>query len=273
MLRVNYQQLFGADLGLIVREFLREKETLVRGLAHPMLFQDGGSGGQFEQGQFTTMNNRDNNERTKESSNSIREIFTKFGAVEVSPSSIFQLLQRNETVLLFPGGVREAYHGKGEDYALFWPERVDFVRMAGLFGATIVPFAAIGIADSVDIILDSEEILKVPILGDRAKRFNKNVPSARAGIQDNFISPIAVPKLPSRCYFLFEESYDTREIDIYDKVKCAEIYSCVKGRVKDGIETLKRFREEDPYNNFFRRTAYESIMKKQAPTAPLNLKV
>jgi len=66
-----------------------------------------------------------------------------------------QLLRRNETVLLFPGGVKEAYHKKGENYKIFWPEnKVDFVRMAGLFDAIIVPFAAIGMADSFDIVLD-----------------------------------------------------------------------------------------------------------------------
>ena len=31
----------GIDLGLIVREFLQEREMLVRGLAHPALFQVG----------------------------------------------------------------------------------------------------------------------------------------------------------------------------------------------------------------------------------------
>ena len=32
-------------------------------------------------------------------------------------------------MLLFPGGAREAYMRRGEDYALFWPEKSEFVRM------------------------------------------------------------------------------------------------------------------------------------------------
>jgi len=268
VLLVGNHQLYGADLGIIVRQFLQEKSTLVRGLAHPVLFADDGNGFGGRDSTPESMNNADESQNSR----SMKDLFTKFGAVEVSPSSIFSLLQRNETVLLFPGGVREAYHGKGEEYALFWPEKVDFVRMAGLFGAIIVPFAAIGIADSVEMIFDADEILRLPVLGDRAKEFNARVPSARAGVKDNFISPISIPKVPSRCYFLFEESYDTRDIDIYDKAKCAKIYNCVKARVQDGIQTLKRFRNEDPYNNFFRRNIYESMMNKQAPTAPLNLK-
>ena len=73
-----------------------------------------------------------------------------------------QLFKKNATVLLFPGGIREVYHRKNEDYQLFWfvgdvffviiffficffrPEKVDFVRMAALTDAIIVPFAAIG---------------------------------------------------------------------------------------------------------------------------------
>ena len=34
------------------------------------------------------------------------------------------------------------------------PEKVDFVRMAGLMDAIIVPFSAVGISDSVNILLD-----------------------------------------------------------------------------------------------------------------------
>jgi hypothetical protein len=36
------------------------------------------------------------------------------------PPFRLQLFKRNETVLLFPGGAREALHGKGEEYKLFW---------------------------------------------------------------------------------------------------------------------------------------------------------
>ena len=41
--------------------------------------------------------------------------FEEFGAVPVTPRNYFKLLENNEMVLLFPGGVREANHGKGEE--------------------------------------------------------------------------------------------------------------------------------------------------------------
>ena len=53
-----------------------------------------------------------------------------------------------EMVLLFPGGIREALHGPGEDYQLFWPSKMDFVRVAARFDAVVVPFGGIGADDS-----------------------------------------------------------------------------------------------------------------------------
>lgn len=60
------------------------------------------------------------------------------GAVEVNPRNFYRLLQTGQAVLLFPGGVREALHGKNEDYQVYWPEKTDFVRVAARFNATIV---------------------------------------------------------------------------------------------------------------------------------------
>ena len=63
------------------------------------------------------------------------------------------------------GGVREAYKQKGEDYELFWPVKPEFVRVAARFNATIVPLAAVGADDGVEMLLDSNDILNLPVLG------------------------------------------------------------------------------------------------------------
>lgn len=44
---------------------------------------------------------------------------------------------------------------QGEQYKLFWPDRQEFVRMAARFGATIVPFGAIGEDDIAEVSLRS----------------------------------------------------------------------------------------------------------------------
>ena len=45
--------------------------------------------------------------------------------------------------------MKEALHGPGEDYKLFWPSKTDFVRVAARFNAVVVPFAGIGADDNV----------------------------------------------------------------------------------------------------------------------------
>eukprot|EP00887_Chlorella_sp_A99_P005096 scaffold25.g5096.t1 len=55
--------------------------------------------------------------------NAFRAFMTEFGAVPVSGKNFFQLMRNGEAVLLFPGGVREAYKRRGEEYRLFWPDK------------------------------------------------------------------------------------------------------------------------------------------------------
>lgn len=47
---------------------------------------------------------------------------------------------------------------RGEAYKLIWPDRAEFVRMAAKFGATIVPFAAIGADESVTTHINGDEL-------------------------------------------------------------------------------------------------------------------
>lgn len=152
VLLVGNHQLLGGDLSFLVGQFLVEKSCLIRGLAHPFIFQSG-------------------NASSSRDRSGMMETFQQFGAVPVTPMAYYELLKRNETILLFPGGAREALHLRGEDYKVFWfvkykdttspfivnecrPERSEFVRMAAAMDAIIVPFAAIGVADSVNMLLD-----------------------------------------------------------------------------------------------------------------------
>lgn len=85
----------------------------------------------------------------------------------MTPRNFVRLLRDDACVLLFPGGVKESNHDKGENYKLFWPEETDFVRAAAKFNADIVPFGAIGAADSVTF------------FRDKADQKPADVPSAR----------------------------------------------------------------------------------------------
>ncbi|CAB1116918.1 unnamed protein product [Ectocarpus sp. CCAP 1310/34] len=77
----------------------------------------------------------------------VGDFMVKLGAVSVTPRNMLRLFKAGESMLLYPGGVKEALHQKGQEYQIFWPEKGEFVRMAASFNATIVPFAAVGSAD------------------------------------------------------------------------------------------------------------------------------
>ena len=158
VLLVGNHQLLGLDSSLLVREFVLQRRTLVRGLGHPMIFSGDAVRLPF----------------IPEEQEGVKlfapETFRKLGVVEVSPASIFQLMQRNETILLYPGGGLELFHDKGEAYQLKWTKQTDFIRMAASFNAIVIPFGAVGIEESLNMVLDGKEIRELPYFGTRAKR-------------------------------------------------------------------------------------------------------
>lgn len=143
----------GLEVFSLVEEFLREKNVAVRGVAHPMLFSS----------------------RTENLSSEFGLIdwMKAFGAVPVSGSNLFKLFSTKSHVLLYPGGAREALHRKGEEYKLFWPEQPEFVRMAARFGATIIPFGAVGEDDFAELVLDYDDFMKIPIVNDYIRNMNR----------------------------------------------------------------------------------------------------
>lgn len=54
----------------------------------------------------------------------------------------------------------QAFKNRDEKYKLIWPEKSEFVRMAARFGATIIPFAAVGAEDGVNQASESCVILR-----------------------------------------------------------------------------------------------------------------
>ena len=66
-------------------------------------------------------------------------------------------------------------------------------------GATIVPFSAVGAEDSFSIVADSDDILKLPFVGDFARELGSGVPRARnvdsrvtedGEEEESFVSPL-----------------------------------------------------------------------------------
>ena len=89
------------------------------------------------------------------------------------------------------------------------------MRTAARFNATIIPVSAVGMADSFNFLLDSKQLLDVPVLGQRAKDFANNVTAARFDVKDEdelFVPPLVTPGLPSRKASTAGQYTDTKQV-------------------------------------------------------------
>ena len=215
--------------------------------------------------------------------------FSAFGAVPVSGKNLYRLLAAGECVLLFPGGVREAFKRKDEKYALFWPSRPEFVRMAARHKAIIVPFAAVGAEDGFEVVADADDVKNLPFgVGDALLARARDVPSARAvdtrvtedgQAEEAFVQPLVVPRAPERYYFKFGRPIRTAHLvsardappsgedgDAEEARRVQETYDECRASVEDGIDWLLARRSEDPFRDTPGRVIWEAAAGKQAPT-------
>ncbi|ESQ32801.1 hypothetical protein EUTSA_v10003731mg [Eutrema salsugineum] len=247
VLYVGYHMILGFELAPMVTQLLKERNIHLRGLTHPMIFMNK---------QDSVLDSLD------------PQIFDKYkisGGAPVSNINFYKLLRLKSHVLLYPGGVREALHRKGEEYKLFWPEKPEFVRVASKFGAKIVPFGVVGEDDIFHIVLDYNDQRNIPILKDLMEEALKEFGNLREGDESElgnqeYYIPGLVPKIPGRFYYYFGKPIETagKEQELKDKEKAQELYLRVKSEVEQCIAYLKRKRESDPYRNLVPRMLYQS---------------
>ncbi|CAM0908528.1 unnamed protein product [Alopecurus aequalis] len=255
VLFVGYHQLLAIELSSLVEGFLREKKTIVRTTAHPVFFV-----GNYE---------------TLRQELSMFDSFSMYGATLVSPINMYKLFERNEFVLMYPGGVREALHRKGEAYKLFWPDQPEFVRMAARFGVTVIPFGCVGEDDFLEIILDYNDEKNIPYLREGIKSFNEDFTGVRdtvKGEDGNQVLhlPVVLPKVPGRLYFLFGKPIEMNGMDnvLTDRKNTNQVYLHIKSEAENLVSYLKRKRHEDPYRSITRRMFYQATWgpSAQVPT-------
>jgi 1-acyl-sn-glycerol-3-phosphate acyltransferase len=80
----------------------------------------------------------------------------RFGAFDGNRKAVIQLMQAGEHILIYPGGSREVLKNKDEAYQLIWKERLGFADLAIQYGYDIIPFAAYGGEETLDIIYDAD---------------------------------------------------------------------------------------------------------------------
>ncbi|KAL6601776.1 hypothetical protein ACP70R_044996 [Stipagrostis hirtigluma subsp. patula] len=243
---VGYHMLLGFELGPLVTGVLSSAGIHIRGLAHPYMF--------------------DKNMEQLMPDSAHFDLYRVMGAVPVTGANFYKLLSEKQFVLLYPGGAREALHRKGEEYKLFWPEQSEFVRMASRFGAKIIPFGVVGEDDICDLLLDYDDLLKLPFYDILDKMLNEEGPKLRTDstgeLKNQAMHPVVVaPKVPGRFYFIFGKPIETkgREKELRDKEKAQRLYLQVKSEVENCINYLKEKREEDPYRSILPRLLYQAV--------------
>jgi|YNPBryBLVA2012_1023415.scaffolds.fasta_scaffold03397_4 1-acyl-sn-glycerol-3-phosphate acyltransferase len=88
----------------------------------------------------------------------LRQFFMDLGIVLADPQTGQALLEREEIVLIMPGGAREAFKSSRERYKLLWKRRMGFVRLAIRTGAPIIPAVCIGIDETYHLLLDGYSV-------------------------------------------------------------------------------------------------------------------
>ncbi|KAJ6848674.1 acyltransferase-like protein, chloroplastic [Iris pallida] len=243
VLFVGNHMLLGLEIGPLYEAFLREKNIIIRALAHPFLFTQ---------------------RETSRQEMSRFDFVRIFGGFPVSPTNMYRLLSRKSFVLLYPGGVREALHRKGEEYKLYWPDQPEFVRMAARFDATIVPFGVVGEDDIAEVVLDYDDQVNIPFVQRWIESINQGVTRLRTDMdgevakQDLYL-PVLLPKVPGRFYYLFGKPFETRGMNILkDQESANKAYVMIKSETESLMSYLLKKRKEDPYRNVIQRTIYQN---------------
>lgn len=150
------------------------------------------------------------------------KMLTDNGCVAGTPKNCQALMEAKEHILVYPGGAREVMKNKGEAYQLIWKQRTGFAKMAMQNGYDIVPFAAIGVEDALDIRYDREDFYRTKA-GKWLQKKGISDKHLRGG--DVFL-PLAtglglLPR-PEKLYFAFGERISTAAVQANSDDKAAQ---------------------------------------------------
>lgn len=225
MLVGNHQLLGMQDLPTLVRELERRRGVQVRGLADRFHF----------------------------SVPLWRDLLVGMGAMPGTRENCAALLAAGEAVLVFPGGAREVYKRRGQQYRLLWGDRAGFARMAIEAGCPIVPFAAVGAEDRFHVVLDMDSRVARP-----ARELVRRV-AHRDDVGTLLVRGSGPMGLPGtgRLYFTFGGPIPTTRWAgrADDPEALRECRNAAKSAVERGIAELLALREHDPGQRLLPRVA------------------
>ena len=178
-----------------------------------------------------------------------RDMLSHFGAVPGSRDACRALMRDGASLLVFPGGGREVFKRRGEQYKLIWGKRSGFARMAFEAGYTIVPVAAVGADDCYRILLDQNDLERyAPLrkLLSFAPRKDVGFPTIVAGLGGTLVP------IPERFYFSFGEPIESAHFQGRgdDETMIFELREAVRMALEAEIADLLRYRDADPRRSF-----------------------
>ncbi len=220
---VGYHTLLSITDILYITELFLRKDIMLRSLADSFHFQVPGWG----------------------------QFWQRLGIVKASRENCTKLMEAGENVLVFPGGAREAFKRKNEQYKVNWQNRSGFARMAIEHNYPIIPLASIGWEDAVDIVYDAEDFMST-WLGQFLKytglakyiRDGEELPPLVKGIGWTLL-----PR-PERLYLSFGEPIEVSEFAgrADDKTAQMAVRERVERSIKKQMDELLKFRTSDMEN-------------------------
>jgi 1-acyl-sn-glycerol-3-phosphate acyltransferase len=178
-----------------------------------------------------------------------RDVLAAGGMVRGTRDNVRELMRNRETILVFPGGAREVNKQRGQRYQLLWRERIGFARLAIEEAYPIVPFAAVGAEEMLDVIVDQ----MTPVYGQLARAYEKvtgfPTPPIVRGVG---LTPF--PR-PERLYFWFGEPIETGRFGggFEDTAAARALRDEVREAILGGIQFLRDQRDQDPKRDLLAR--------------------
>jgi 1-acyl-sn-glycerol-3-phosphate acyltransferase len=183
-----------------------------------------------------------------------RELLMLGGMVRGTRANVRALMDDRQTILVFPGGAREVNKQRGQRYQLLWRERIGFSRLAIEHGYPIVPFAAVGAEEMLDVIIDRRSLGYGQIARLYERLLGFPPPPIVRGVG---LTPL--PR-PERLYFWFGEPIDSRRFGSrYDDTAAARaLRDETRQAILMGIQFLRDERDVDPNRGVMARLRHRA---------------
>jgi 1-acyl-sn-glycerol-3-phosphate acyltransferase len=177
-----------------------------------------------------------------------RDLLGACGMVRGTRANVRALMRDHQTILVYPGGAREVNKRRGQQYQLLWGERIGFARLAIEQGYPIVPVAAVGADDMLDVTVDQN----TPVYGQLAAAYEKVMGFPTPPVVRG-VGLTGIPR-PERLYFWFGEPVDTTRFAGHnDDAAARTVRDEVKQAVVAGIQFLRDERDHDPGRDLVKR--------------------